>query len=149
MSSERSKIWKKHESYNHVFCCQSRSAWRAPFLRSIDKELKKWLTAAAIRQDIMTGRTKSLPRRRETPVRRECPQARSKVPRLQLDSYCHHAGCRRTGKNGSIRFKYCILFSSTVCFIVVKYSPLSSFSSVPLLHVWPLTRLTVSYITKI
>jgi hypothetical protein len=48
---------RQHESYDHVFCCQSCSAWRASFLCSLDEEMKKWLTAADIRQDIITGLT--------------------------------------------------------------------------------------------
>jgi hypothetical protein len=43
-----------HESDEHVFRCQSRSAWRVSFLRSLDEEMKKRLTTADIRREILT-----------------------------------------------------------------------------------------------
>jgi hypothetical protein len=48
-------LCRQHESYDHVFCCKSRNKWRDSFLSSIDEEMKKWLTAADIRREIITG----------------------------------------------------------------------------------------------
>jgi hypothetical protein len=42
-------LCQQHESYDHVFNCKSRNKWRKSFLSSLDEEMKKWLTAAAIR----------------------------------------------------------------------------------------------------
>jgi hypothetical protein len=46
---------RQHESYDHVFCWQSRNKWRDSFLSSLDEEMKKWLTAADIWREIVTG----------------------------------------------------------------------------------------------
>jgi hypothetical protein len=46
---------RQHESYDHVLCCQSRNKWRYSFLSSLDEEMKKWLTAADIRREIVPG----------------------------------------------------------------------------------------------
>jgi hypothetical protein len=47
-------LCRQHESYDHVLCCQSRKKWRDSFLSSVDEEMKKWLTAADIRREIVT-----------------------------------------------------------------------------------------------
>jgi hypothetical protein len=48
-------LCRQHESYDHVFHCQSRNKWRDSFLSSLDEEIKKWRRAADIQREIVTG----------------------------------------------------------------------------------------------
>jgi hypothetical protein len=48
--------WGKARGHSvQSFHCQSRNKWRDSFLSSLDEEMKKWLTVADIRREILTG----------------------------------------------------------------------------------------------